>query len=830
MKKLFFIAAALLAVVASCTKYEFNTEFTMPTELVSPATVTLDVTSSKTVVLSWNGGGAADGGIVLYNVLFDKKGGDFSEPLAVMQSDLGARNTLTLTHAQVNTLARKAGVAPNESGSFIWTVTGAKGGVTKMFEGAYGELNVIRGEGIDNIPDHLYIYGSAAKEAGQEFRVQEEGVYVIFTELGAGDVYFTSEKGSGFTFYADANNKLNEGDGKHEIAEVPSTGLVRMTVNFNTLSFTMDEVDKGVRAIWGATFTEFAHLEYQGNGVFSGEGDVDFYGPGTNMEDNPSWCTWVEERYYFIATVNGAEICWGSSFGSGAWTPDGTDEFWYVYENAWDQWSNLWKMDHAFDDCHVTIVIETNKDNHWTHSYSGGAISYDQPTSAPAELYLGGAGSEADGQKMLKVSDKKFVLINKLKDGEITLTDENGNKYFADAESKLFVGNRKTKVAASEGVTRVIVDFESNTISYDAIDATVYLKWAASYYDVVTLTYQGLGKYAGEGEVMFLGPGRDGTPDWCSWSEERYYFIVKINGTDMCWGRLDDVSGENRPDDPSTLPSNYWNLGEFGWDQWSHCWKMASECDESAVTATIDCNDMSHSIVVKSSDPVRPSITPETLTLSGTGAEVEGQEFQKVGDGVFTAICKLNDGKLCFKSGKKTYFLDAEQGLLEGKGDFDVTAPAGLANRITVDFTTCTVKVQEVTHLKAIWGCNNCEFITFAYAGNGVFTGEGLVQFIQPGDPIYGLATWLSWTEERYRYILTLDEGAEEYCWGRLDEADAENRPDNPDTVAANFWQFGEFEVGGQWDHLWKLASNLDGAEASFTLNAWEKTQAIVKK
>ncbi|MGM9739552.1 MAG: SusE domain-containing protein, partial [Candidatus Cryptobacteroides sp.] len=150
-KKLLFIAAAVLGIAAGCQKYELNTDFTMPTELESASNVILDVTSSKTVVLSWNGGGAEDGGILLYNVIFDKKGGDFSEPLATMPSDLGARNTLTLTHAQLNTLARKAGVKPNETGSFIWTVTASRGGVTKTYDG-YADLSVIRGEGIDNIP------------------------------------------------------------------------------------------------------------------------------------------------------------------------------------------------------------------------------------------------------------------------------------------------------------------------------------------------------------------------------------------------------------------------------------------------------------------------------------------------------------------------------------------------------------------------------------------------------------------------------------------------------------------------------------------------------
>ena len=189
-KKLLFIAAAVLG-LAGCQKYELNTDFTMPTELESPSNVILDVTSSKTVVLSWTGGGAEDGGVLLYNVLFDKQGGDFSEPIATMPSDLGAKQTLTITHAQLNTLARKAGVKPNEKGSFIWTVTASRGGVTKVYDG-FANLSVTRGEGIDNIPEHLYINGAAALEAGQEFRMEEEGLFIIYTEIGAGAIKFTS--------------------------------------------------------------------------------------------------------------------------------------------------------------------------------------------------------------------------------------------------------------------------------------------------------------------------------------------------------------------------------------------------------------------------------------------------------------------------------------------------------------------------------------------------------------------------------------------------------------------------------------------------------------
>ena len=103
MKKNLILLSALFAALTGCTqKYELNSEFTMPDELVSPEKVVLNVTSAATVELSWTGSHAADGGVVLYDVLFDKEGGDFSEPVVKMTSDRGAESKLTLTHADLN--------------------------------------------------------------------------------------------------------------------------------------------------------------------------------------------------------------------------------------------------------------------------------------------------------------------------------------------------------------------------------------------------------------------------------------------------------------------------------------------------------------------------------------------------------------------------------------------------------------------------------------------------------------------------------------------------------------------------------------------------------
>ena len=831
MKKNLILMITLLAAVFGCAqKFELDTNFTMPTELESPASVTLDVTSSETVVLSWKGGFANDGGIILYNVLFDEEGGDFSEPIASMPSDLGAGSQLTLTHAQLNTIARNAGVKPNETGKFIWTVTGAKGGVTKKFDG-FNSITVTRGEGIDNMPEKLFVAGSAAKEAGQEFRVVEEGLYIIYTKLGAGKLSFKSEKNAGFNFFADATNKLNEGEGEYDVQTAPESGLARITVNFNTLNVKIEEIGTTVRLAWGATYNDPATdpmtLEYAGNGNFEGRGEVVFYGPG--REGTPDWCSWVEERYYFIATVDGAEVCWGSDDAGNAVLPDGTEEHFYLNEFAGvSQWDNLWKMDHALDLSNVAVTIYTNKDNKWTHTCeTAGAIVYDQPTSAPAELYIAGSAAETEGAAFRKESEGVFVLYQQLKKGNISFRsgDAEPVKYFTDADNKLFIGARSAEVAASEGVTRITVNFNTNTVTYDQIGAEVklYLAWTEEV--LMTLTYQGNGKFIGEGGIKFVDAG---------WPEERYSFVATVNGSEKVWGRIPEFcDGNNRPDAADT-PANWFYIGEFdcpSYNQvkWNNLWKFASELENSTATCTINTNDngaFTHSFVKASVDPVPPTMAPAELALHGTGAEVEGQAFRQVSTGVFEIYAKLKDGSLSFKSSNKNYFLDAEKGLLEGAGEGVSTATTEAdATRIRINFQDNTVTFDTINKVRLIWGVNFVDVMTMSYTSAGKWEGEGLVSFVPPGDPT---CSWLTWTGQRYYFIPTIN-GAEEKCWGRKDNVTGNDLypSDEPD-----FYDINEFSWS-QWDHLWKFSEEMNGATVNVLLDTNKDgvmTHVVTKK
>jgi len=164
MKNIVLVFILALLMVGCKEEYAFDAEFTTPTVLNSPASVVIDVASPTNVILSWEGGAAAQG-YVTYEILFDKAGGNFSEPIYRSFSDLGVSPTFTLTHSTLNTIARKAGIGTSSTGNVIWTVTASKGGEVKNSD-LTKEISVTRGDGIDYTGTTLYLFGTATENNG----------------------------------------------------------------------------------------------------------------------------------------------------------------------------------------------------------------------------------------------------------------------------------------------------------------------------------------------------------------------------------------------------------------------------------------------------------------------------------------------------------------------------------------------------------------------------------------------------------------------------------------------------------------------------------------
>lgn len=371
---LFYFVLTILCTFSCVEKYEYDTTFSLPTALSSPASVTLDVTSLETIVLEWSGGGATDGSIVQYEVLFVAENGNFDNPIQTMPSDLGALPKLTLSHAQLNAIARRAGITTMQTGVVKWTVTASKAGDVKRAE-ITKTISVTRGEGIDNIPETLYLFGSGAAAEGEAraFRRAEEGVFHIYTNLADGDIHFrnTPNNATGFSYFV-VNGKLTEGNGNIAVQATVANTPVRIKVDFNALTVTMQTISN-VRCIWGANYGVIGAMTYVSNGIFRADNrEIRFIDQSRPETNPPSWLGWIEERYYFIVAIDGTDHCWGRMDGISIERPLGNEpvEFYEIGEFAWSQWDHLWKMNGDLDLKHCDIIIYTNNNGKMFHTFT----------------------------------------------------------------------------------------------------------------------------------------------------------------------------------------------------------------------------------------------------------------------------------------------------------------------------------------------------------------------------------------------------------------------------------------------------------------------------
>ncbi len=193
----------------------------------------------------------------------------------------------------------------------------------------------------------------------------------VYTTLSSGELLFKSDTSNdAFGYYIDENSKLREGNATLQVSA--SNEVARLTVDFNTMAMATDQIGSSVRCIWGATFGNIAVLSYAGEGKFVGTGDIVFIDPSRPETNPPGWLSWTEERYYFIAQVNGSEVCWGRHDNVSAERPVGGEPstFYSLYEFPWSQWDHLWKMKGSLDYTRATITIDTNANGLMLHTFT----------------------------------------------------------------------------------------------------------------------------------------------------------------------------------------------------------------------------------------------------------------------------------------------------------------------------------------------------------------------------------------------------------------------------------------------------------------------------
>ena len=367
MKKMMKLAGVmLLAIIAasSCKKENRPLDLSLSPvgTLATPndnVDVKLDPTSAASVLFKWEAASTDDGGLILYEIAFDKEGGDFSKPVYKAVSDGGGVKTeITLTHKDLNKIANSAGIASSSLGKLKWTVIASKGTNAKP-SSASRTLQIERPAGFAENPAELYITGSAT-EGGTDLtkavklKKTEEGVYEVYTSLKAGDYYLTDKNADGGKKYYVENGIIKEGS-----TPVTVTGAAKTyRLNYDFTSATTKSLEiQSIGLFMSAYNTEIGTLNYVGNGVFEApDVAVEFY--------QFSWGR--DERYKFaFHTAAGVEYRGSTNANNDAPAGKPTSYF-YLVPVTNSQWDNTYKFDPSADRKHVKVDVMLQP-NAYTH-------------------------------------------------------------------------------------------------------------------------------------------------------------------------------------------------------------------------------------------------------------------------------------------------------------------------------------------------------------------------------------------------------------------------------------------------------------------------------
>lgn len=324
MKKIFRYAIIfVLTTFLSCNEenYKLETEFSKLGELLTPSSgeqLLIDIENGSDVVFTWSEATSVDGGLVIYEVLFDEEGGDFSEPISTFLSKgNGGETYLDLQQVYLNIAASKAGIQQLESGNIIWTVRATSSFNQVLFSGQ-GAINITRPEGLAVFPDYMYIYGSATEgnDASNGIAFKQissrlpydniqPGVFESITKLKSGDFFISNTNDPAApeltTYYVNGEGKIRQSSVPTSLNIAEGVYRIRMDLAKSTITY---ELIENIELYILANGITKANFQYIGNHTFEAtDGFFDFLTPGA--PEAPSWLGWEEERYKFKFMIDG---------------------------------------------------------------------------------------------------------------------------------------------------------------------------------------------------------------------------------------------------------------------------------------------------------------------------------------------------------------------------------------------------------------------------------------------------------------------------------------------------------------------------------------------
>jgi len=354
---------SMLLTIVSCKEetVKLNDTLTPVNELTFPADASsVELQADDTpLVFQWTKASAADGDMVLYEVVFDKETGDFSEPFYKVLSDgNGLDPEKTFYHTDLIRIAGMAGIPSSGTGKIKWAVKTSKA-TNQQLSLVSRVMELKRPEGLSEIPAELYITGSAT-EAGDDvtkaLKLKNKGdnQFEIHTALKPGTYYLTDMPSSeGKKFYIESG-KIKEGDSPVTVAD---SKVYRLSFNLTGATVRATEI-QGIGLYQSAYGTEKAQLVYTGNGQWEAASmEVEFF---------PfSWGR--DERYKFIMHTSSGLEYWGSSNENNV-SPDGQPaSYFYLYPKTNDQWANTYKFSPAADNKRAKVIVNFGTEGEYTH-------------------------------------------------------------------------------------------------------------------------------------------------------------------------------------------------------------------------------------------------------------------------------------------------------------------------------------------------------------------------------------------------------------------------------------------------------------------------------
>lgn len=173
---------------------------------------------------------------------------------------------------------------------------------------------------------------------------------------------------------------------------------------------------------------------------------------------------------------------------------------------------------------------------------------------------------------------------------------------------------------------------------------------------------------------------------------------------------------------------------------------------------------------------------------------------------VFQIVTSLKAGKgwkiVSDKGADAQVFHVNGNSILEGDGECIVDEDG--VYRITMDFSIASVTMKKINKVEFYFSPEGKTLFEMPYAGGGVFTGEGTVNFKQES---WGL-------DQRYKLLMTYGDGSE-VMWGASSGIDS-----NPGAADPSDPYFYAYETAvSQWDNKWKLNDEFNGKPITVSLH-----------